>query len=91
MTFSGWYLSISAAEEAAEIIIVGEKDKAIELQQGQPFTIEVEIRTADGEVVECEQNRLLKISAGFRHYVPSQGMPLFDLIEDMEEIPIPTP
>ncbi|XP_041479651.1 MORN repeat-containing protein 1-like isoform X6 [Lytechinus variegatus] len=89
MVYEGMWINDKPAQEAAEIVILGEQ--IIELQQGQPFTIEVEVRTADGEVVDCEQNRRLRVSAGFKHYVPNQGMPLFDLIEEMEEIPIPTP
>eukprot|EP00057_Strongylocentrotus_purpuratus_P008627 XP_011663101.1 PREDICTED: MORN repeat-containing protein 1 isoform X2 [Strongylocentrotus purpuratus] len=89
MVYEGMWINNKPAQEAAEIVILGEQ--VIELQQGQPFTIEVEIRTAEGEVVDCEQNRRLRISAGFKHYLPNQGMPLFDLIEEMEETPIPTP
>ncbi|XP_071502840.1 MORN repeat-containing protein 1-like [Diadema antillarum] len=89
MVYEGMWINGRPEQEATEIVILGET--VLELQQGQPFTIEVEIRTAEGNVVDAEQNRQLRISAGFKHMVPSQGMPLFDLIEDLEETPIPTP
>ena len=81
--------SIPYTEEAAEIVIIG--DTEIDLTQGMPFDIEVEIKTADGRLVLSEQGRELQISAGFRYYTPSENSQLFDLIEEMEETPTKTP
>ena len=81
--------SIPYTEEAAEIVIIG--DTEVDLTQGMPFDIEVEIKTADGRLVLSEQGRELQISAGFRYYTPSENSQLFDLIEEMEETPTKTP
>ena len=75
--------------EAAQIVVVGEPE--LEMYQGTSFSLEVEVRSESGEVVRQETGRVLQITAGFRHYTPNQASPLFDLIEDMEEKPLPTP
>ena len=76
-------------EDATEIVIVS--DTEIDLNQGSPFDVEIEIRTLDGRLVVSEQGRELQVTAAFRHYLPNKNSPLFDLIEEMEETPMTTP
>ena len=38
-----------------------------------------------------DQGREIQVSAGFKYFPPKQGSVLFDMIEDVEEKPIPTP
>ena len=75
--------------EASQIVVVG--DVELDMYQGTSFSLDVEIRSETGQVVRQENGHVLQITAGFRHYTPSQTSPLFDLIEDMEERPLPTP
>ncbi|KAJ8022140.1 MORN repeat-containing protein 1 [Holothuria leucospilota] len=89
MTYDGMWVNGRPAVEAAKIAII--TDECQELAQDVPFTITIEIKSEEGELVVDEQGRELHISAGFKHQVPNQGSPLLDLIEDMEETPIPTP
>ena len=89
MPFIYLFLFISFIVESAKIIIIGETD--VDLIQGQPFDVDIEIHTAEGRVVDLEQGRELQISGHFRHYTPNESSPLFDLIEEMEETPITTP
>ncbi|XP_038077831.1 MORN repeat-containing protein 1-like isoform X2 [Patiria miniata] len=89
MTYEGMWINGRPAVEAAKISIIN--DPELDMYQGTSFSIEVEVRSESGELVSPENGRSLQITAGFRHYMPSQTSPLFDLIEDMEEKPSPTP
>ncbi|XP_022090090.1 junctophilin-2-like isoform X2 [Acanthaster planci] len=89
MTYEGMWINGRPAGEAAKIVIM--TDPELDMYQGTSFGIEVEVQSESGETVRQENGRLLQITAGFRHYTPSQTSPLFDLIEDMEEKPVPTP
>nr|XP_002738000.2 PREDICTED: MORN repeat-containing protein 1-like [Saccoglossus kowalevskii] len=88
MTYEGLWINGRPAVEADHIVILG--DPVREMVQGTPFTIEIEMQSPDGELVE-DHGREIQISAGFRHYTPSEGTPLFNLIEDIEEKPVATP
>ncbi|XP_072036503.1 uncharacterized protein [Amphiura filiformis] len=89
MTYDGMWTNGHPSEDAAEIVIIG--DTEVDLTQGTPFDVDIEIRTSDGKLVLSEQARELHISAAFRHYTPNENSPLFDLIEEMEETPMTTP
>ncbi|XP_070561025.1 MORN repeat-containing protein 1-like isoform X3 [Ptychodera flava] len=88
MSYEGIWINGRPAIEADRLVFVGEP--VIELVQGTTFNVAVETRNAEGELVE-DNGREIQIIAGFRHYTPSEGTPLFNLIEDIEEKPTPTP
>ncbi|XP_033642211.1 MORN repeat-containing protein 1-like isoform X1 [Asterias rubens] len=89
VTYEGMWINGRPAVEASQIVVVG--DVELDMYQGTSFSLDVEIRSETGQVVRQENGHVLQITAGFRHYTPSQTSPLFDLIEDMEERPLPTP
>ncbi|XP_033107679.1 MORN repeat-containing protein 1-like [Anneissia japonica] len=89
MIYEGIWINGKPKHEAKEMVIVGKT--LFELTQGTPFDIHVEIRQEDGELVELDMGRELKITAGFRHFIPTEGMQLLDVIEDIEETPRQTP
>ncbi|CAL1528059.1 unnamed protein product [Lymnaea stagnalis] len=73
---------------ATKIVILQESPMV--LQQGQPFSISVECRNDDDELV-TEHGRELQVIAGFKYRHPEELSGLFDIIEDYEDQPIPTP
>ncbi|GFN80045.1 MORN repeat-containing protein 1-like [Plakobranchus ocellatus] len=75
---------------ATKIVILDITESPVIIRQGQPFSIRVECRNDEDELVE-DQGRELQVMAGFKYRVPKQGSALFDMIEDVEETPIPTP
>ncbi|GFR82092.1 MORN repeat-containing protein 1-like [Elysia marginata] len=75
---------------ATKIVLLDVPESPMIIRQGQPFSIRVECRNDEDELVE-DQGREIQVMAGFKYRVPKQGSALFDMIEDVEDTPIPTP
>ncbi|RUS92178.1 hypothetical protein EGW08_000031, partial [Elysia chlorotica] len=75
---------------ATKIVLLDVPDNPMIIRQGQPFSIRIECRNDEDELVE-DQGREIQVMAGFKYRVPKQGSALFDMIEDVEDTPIPTP
>ncbi|XP_077998460.1 MORN repeat-containing protein 1-like isoform X2 [Glandiceps talaboti] len=88
MSYEGLWINGRPAIEADRLVFIS--PPVLEFVQGTSFNVEVETRNAEDELVE-DNGREIQIIAAFRHYTPSEGTPLFNLIEDIEEKPIPTP
>ncbi|XP_052816897.1 MORN repeat-containing protein 1-like isoform X3 [Mya arenaria] len=63
----------------------------IEITQGQPFSIQIQCVDQNGDVIEADNGRELRITAGFKHIKAKKGTAIFDLIEEYEEKPMDTP
>ncbi|XP_071946110.1 MORN repeat-containing protein 1-like isoform X2 [Antedon mediterranea] len=89
MTYEGLWINGRPKYEAKGLTVVG--STTFELTQGTSFDIHIEVRQEDGELVQLDVGRELKITAGFRHYTPPEGLQLPDMIEDVDETPKETP
>ncbi|XP_066547159.1 MORN repeat-containing protein 1 isoform X2 [Amia ocellicauda] len=92
VVFEGLWTNGQPAGGASKIVIEG--GDVLEVFQGSPFTLEVQLQNESGEETPGENGRVLQIWAGIRNVVtPDTPTPaaLLKLIEDMEEKPVPTP
>ncbi|XP_076469998.1 uncharacterized protein LOC143300288 [Babylonia areolata] len=90
MLYVGEWLHGFPSRLATKLVIAVEESPLI-IRQGQPFKIAVTCQDDDGFEVEEDQGREIQVTAGFKYFPPKQGSMLFDMIEDVEEKPIPTP
>jgi len=60
------------------------------IRQNKPFSLRVECQDDDDNIIP-DMGRELQVMAGFRYKTPREGSALFDVIEDVEDTPIPTP
>ncbi|XP_043918935.1 MORN repeat-containing protein 1 [Protopterus annectens] len=89
--YEGLWISGKPANIASKIVIL--EGEVLEIVQGTPFTVSVQLQNEEDEVMQSENGRLLKIWAGVRytHLSPSSNSSFLELIEDIEEQPVPTP
>ncbi|CAG5135905.1 unnamed protein product [Candidula unifasciata] len=87
--YSGLWINGYPAVMATKIVLIGDQSPLV-LSQGQPFSIKVECRNDEDELVP-DSARELQVIAGFKYWEPKEGSALFDMIEDVENKPIPTP
>ncbi|XP_027254307.2 MORN repeat-containing protein 1 isoform X3 [Cricetulus griseus] len=80
-----------ATQQAKKIVVLG--PEVLEVFQGSPFTLNVQLQQDDGEVATSESGRILKISAGVRYVqLPEYSeVSFFKMDEDHMEEPIETP
>ncbi|XP_013083053.2 MORN repeat-containing protein 1-like isoform X3 [Biomphalaria glabrata] len=86
--YRGLWLNGFPEKMATKIVILCES--SLVLQQGQLFSIHVECRNDDDELV-IEHGRELQLLAGFKYTPPVESSSFFDMIEDFKEQPIHTP
>ncbi|XP_006539326.1 MORN repeat-containing protein 1 isoform X8 [Mus musculus] len=91
VTYCGMFINGHPAEQAKKIVILG--PEVLEVVQGSPFTLSVQLQQDDGEVAKSESGRVLKISAGVRYVqLPEYSeVSFFKMDEDYMETPIQTP
>ncbi|KAL8564625.1 hypothetical protein ACOMHN_032181 [Nucella lapillus] len=90
MLYMGQWLHGFPTRLATKLIIIVE-ESPLTIRQGQPFKVIVKCQDDDGNDVLEDQGREIQVTAGFKYFPPKQGSVLFDMIEDVEEKPIPTP
>ncbi|XP_068096772.1 MORN repeat-containing protein 1 isoform X2 [Hyperolius riggenbachi] len=88
--YDGPWINGHPADIAKKIVILGEE--VIDVLQGLPFTINIQLQTEDDATVENENGRVLRIRAGIKYTSPPklQGAGILELIEDLEEKPFQT-
>lgn len=93
VTYDGLWINGCPAGMAKKIVIMG--DEVIEVVQGWPVTIHVQLQDEDGHLCEGENGRVLKIRAGIKNFQrPAiQSANFLELLEDLEEEekPVSTP
>ncbi|KAK7817267.1 hypothetical protein U0070_004404 [Myodes glareolus] len=91
VTYCGMFINGHPAAQAKKIVIVG--PEVLEVFQGSPFTLNVQLQQDDGEIAKSESGRMLKISAGVRYVqLPAYSeVSFFKMDEDHMETPIETP
>lgn len=79
------------AAQAKKIVVLG--PEVLEVSQGSPFTLKVQLQQDDGDIAKSESGRILKISAGVRYVqLPEYSeVSFFKMDEDHMETPIQTP
>ncbi|XP_075460973.1 MORN repeat-containing protein 1 isoform X3 [Ascaphus truei] len=89
--YDGLWINGHPAVAAKKMVILGED--IIDVVQGSPVTLHVQLQNEEGEIAENENGRVLKIRAGIKYIQPAknQTTSIFELIEDLEEKPIQTP
>ncbi|XP_069893252.1 MORN repeat-containing protein 1 isoform X3 [Dipodomys merriami] len=90
-TYCGLWINGHPAAPASRIAVLG--PEVLQVVQGTPFTLSVELQQDDGDIAENESGRLLKISAGVRYVQLSaySEVSFFKMEEDHHETPIQTP
>ncbi|CAO2590241.1 MORN repeat-containing protein 1 [Lemmus lemmus] len=91
VTYCGMFINGHPAEQAKKIVVLG--PEVLEVPQGCPFTLNVQLQQDDGEIAKSESGRMLKISAGVRYVqLPAYSeVSFFKMDEDHKETPIQTP
>ncbi|XP_029332587.1 MORN repeat-containing protein 1 isoform X3 [Mus caroli] len=91
VTYCGMFINGHPAAQAKKIVILG--PEVLEVVQGSPFTLSVQLQQDDGEVAKSESGRVLKISAGVRYVqLPEYSeVSFFKMEKDYMETPIQTP
>ncbi|XP_041501345.1 MORN repeat-containing protein 1-like [Microtus oregoni] len=91
VTYCGMFINGHPAAQAQKIVVLG--PEVLEVFQGCPFTLSVQLQQDDGEIAKSESGRMLKISAGVRYVqLPAYSeVSFFKMDEDHMETPIQTP
>ncbi|XP_063143557.1 MORN repeat-containing protein 1 isoform X4 [Rattus norvegicus] len=91
VTYCGMFINGHPAAQAKKIVVLG--PELLEVVQGSPFTLSVQLQQDDGEVAKSESGRVLKISAGVRYVqLPEYSEVSFFKMDDAHmETPIQTP
>ncbi|XP_026645809.1 MORN repeat-containing protein 1 [Microtus ochrogaster] len=91
VTYCGMFINGHPAAQAKKIVVLG--PEVLEVFQGCPFTLSVQLQQDDGEIAKSESGRMLKISAGVRYVqLPAYSeVSFFKMDEDHMETPIQTP
>ncbi|XP_072464682.1 MORN repeat-containing protein 1 isoform X2 [Notamacropus eugenii] len=89
--YDGLWINGYPATQASKIVILG--PKVIKVVQGSPITMRVQLQTDEGEIVENESGRVLKVWAGVRYVqLPAfSNFAFFKVTGDAEVKPIQTP
>ncbi|XP_005092118.1 uncharacterized protein LOC101861022 isoform X3 [Aplysia californica] len=89
IVYQGMWIDGYPVTMATKLVLIVEEQPLI-IRQGLPFSVRVECRNDNDEIVP-EQGREIQVMAGFKYRTPKEGSALFDVIEDVEDKPIPTP
>ncbi|XP_076421927.1 MORN repeat-containing protein 1 isoform X10 [Peromyscus maniculatus bairdii] len=91
VTYCGMFINGHPAAQAKKIVVLG--PEVLEVSQGSPFTLKVQLQQDDGDIAKSESGRILKISAGVRYVqLPEYSeVSFFKMDEDHMETPIQTP
>ncbi|XP_006161229.1 MORN repeat-containing protein 1 isoform X2 [Tupaia chinensis] len=89
--YYGLWINGHPAAQATKIVILG--PEVMEVDQGSPFTLNVQLQLDSGDVAKGESGRVLKISAGVRYVqLPAYSkISFFKVDEDNRVAPTPTP
>nr|XP_040143723.1 MORN repeat-containing protein 1 isoform X6 [Ictidomys tridecemlineatus] len=91
VTYCGLWINGHPVEQATRIVILG--PEVLEVAQGAPFTLRVQLQQAHGDLAKSESGRVLRISAGIRYVqLPTYSeVSFFKVDEDHQETPMQTP
>ncbi|XP_046280719.1 MORN repeat-containing protein 1 isoform X1 [Marmota monax] len=91
VTYCGLWINGHPVEQATRIVILG--PEVLEVAQGAPFTLRVQLQQAHGDLAKSESGRVLRISAGIRYVqLPTcSEVSFFKVDEDHQETPMQTP
>ncbi|XP_036033912.1 MORN repeat-containing protein 1 isoform X2 [Onychomys torridus] len=91
VTYCGMFINGHPAAQAKKIVVLG--PEILEVFQGSPFTLNVQLQQDDGEIAKSESGRILKISAGVRYVqLPEYSeVSFFKMDENHMETLIQTP
>ncbi|XP_076718793.2 MORN repeat-containing protein 1 [Callospermophilus lateralis] len=91
VTYCGLWINGHPVEQATRIVILG--PEVLEVTQGAPFTLRVQLQQAHGDLAKSESGRVLRISAGIRYVqLPTYSeVSFFKVDEDHQETPMQTP
>ncbi|XP_023370937.1 MORN repeat-containing protein 1 [Otolemur garnettii] len=89
--YHGLWINGHPAAQATRMVILG--PDVMEVVQGSPFTLSVQLQQDSGEVAKSETGRVLQISAGVRHVqLPAYSeVSFFKVDNDNQETCIQTP
>ncbi|XP_003891042.2 MORN repeat-containing protein 1 isoform X1 [Papio anubis] len=91
VTYYGLWINGHPAEQATRIVILG--PEVMEVAQGSPFSVNVQLLQDHGEIAKSESGRVLQISAGVRYVQLSaySEVSFFKVDRDNQETLIQTP
>uniref|UniRef100_A0A8D2AI66 MORN repeat containing 1 n=1 Tax=Sciurus vulgaris TaxID=55149 RepID=A0A8D2AI66_SCIVU len=91
VTYHGLWINGHPVEQASRIVILG--PELLEVAQGAPFTLHVQLQQQHGDLAKGESGRVLRISAGIRYVqLPAYSeVSFFKVDEDHQETPMQTP
>ncbi|XP_063488128.1 MORN repeat-containing protein 1 isoform X1 [Symphalangus syndactylus] len=91
VTYYGLWINGHPAEQATRIMILG--PEVMEVAQGSPFSVNVQLLQDHGEIAKSESGRVLQISAGVRYVQLSaySEVSFFKVDRDNQETLIQTP
>ncbi|XP_016808017.2 MORN repeat-containing protein 1 isoform X6 [Pan troglodytes] len=91
VTYYGLWINGHPAEQATRIVILG--PEVMEVAQGSPFSVNVQLLQDHGEIAKSESGRVLQISAGVRYVQLSaySEVNFFKVDRDNQETLIQTP
>ncbi|XP_016072318.1 PREDICTED: MORN repeat-containing protein 1 [Miniopterus natalensis] len=91
LVYRGMWVNGHPVAQATRIVILG--PEVMDVAQGSPFSVSVELQQDGGGVAESEDGRLLRVSAGVRYVqLPAYSEVCFFTVDkDRREAPILTP
>ncbi|XP_017398146.1 MORN repeat-containing protein 1 isoform X2 [Cebus imitator] len=91
LTYSGLWINGHPAEQATKMVILG--PEVMEVVQGCPFSVHVQLLQDQGEIAQGESGRVLQISAAVRYVqLPAYSeVSFFQVDRDSQETLIQTP
>ncbi|XP_029805816.1 MORN repeat-containing protein 1 isoform X2 [Suricata suricatta] len=89
--YRGMWINGHPVAQAQRIVILG--PEVMDVAQGSPFALSIQLQQDNGEVAKSEDGRVLKISAGVRYVqLPaSSEVSFFQVDKDNPQTPIQTP
>ncbi|XP_032118067.1 MORN repeat-containing protein 1 isoform X4 [Sapajus apella] len=91
LTYSGLWINGHPAEQATKMVILG--PEVMEVVQGCPFSVHIQLLQDQGEIAQGESGRVLQISAAVRYVqLPAYSeVSFFQVDRDSQETLIQTP
>ncbi|XP_049731455.1 MORN repeat-containing protein 1 [Elephas maximus indicus] len=91
VVYDGMWINGHPASQATRIVILG--PEVLDVVQGAPIRLDVQLQQEDGKVAKSERGRVLRISAGIRYVqLPAYSdVSFFKVDEGDRETPILTP
>ncbi|XP_078186238.1 MORN repeat-containing protein 1 isoform X13 [Callithrix jacchus] len=91
LTYSGLWINGHPVEQATKMVIMG--PEVMEVAQGCPFSVHIQLLQDQGEIAQSESGRVLRISAAVRYVqLPAYSeVSFFQVDRDNQETLIQTP